>query len=128
MGRGLAKPLVELTLNRIWECVQNNQFYLESNRPENEMFIQEFKLDKDAQAKILLGININDYCESEESKRFPGKYIHIFAPKVKLLHSNGISENLSMYIKVEIRETKKGEIVAVISFHRLNFPIYHAFQ
>ena len=127
MGQGISKEFVLVILEKMRECVQKYRFYFEPERPENAAFITDFSLDEDDQVKILVGLQIEDYCESEESRRFPGNYIHIFAPKLTLKNQNQEIEELTMYIKFEIREMRNGEMVAVISFHRLNYKIYYAF-
>ena len=127
MGQGMSKALVMIILDKMRECVLKYRFYLEPERPENEHFIQEFSLSEEDQANILSGLKADDYCESEESRRFPGNYIHIFAPKLTLKNQNQELEELTIYVKFEIRELKSGEMVAIISLHRLRFNIFYVF-
>ena len=127
MGQGITKILVSVILENMRECVQESRFYIEPNRLENDNFIRDFDLSEEDQAEILNGLRVEDYCESEESRRFSGNYLHIFAPKLTLKNQNQELEELTMYIKFEIRQLKTGEIVAVVSFHRLNFKIFYAF-
>ena len=52
----------------------------------------------------------------------------MFAPTVKILDAFGAEESVDMYIKFEIKENSNGENVAVISFHKLEYPVQYPFR
>ena len=127
MAKVYNKNLVGLVLGVMHECV-NTDSYILLPREKNLDFISEYSLTKQVQQSILLGLLVEDYCESEQSEKVAAGYIHVFAPEAEVTNSHGVKKTVALYIKFEIIEKESGKRVAVISFHEPEFQITCPFR
>ena len=121
------KELVIFYLAKLKDCVENGKFHI-LQRLENIDFISKYNLSKAKQADILSGLTVEDFFDSDDSRKFANSYLYMFAPTVKILDAFGAEESVDMYIKFEIKENSNGEDVAVISFHKLEYPVQYPFR
>jgi len=127
MGNVHSRVLVEITLEKMRECVEAGKFII-LQRDSNVDFITAYSITELAQRDILLGLAIEDYCESEPSEKVPGSYVHVFGFRPNLTDSHGTSCSVDMYVKFEIVERPSGSITVFISFHEQHFPMVFPFR
>lgn len=100
------------------------------NRKENIDFIEDYKIDSKKEKEILLDIQYDDFCyaASNTNKGFEHEILYIFC-KCQELDYWGTLENIDIYIKINMVETRKGDDFAiVVSFHKRNKPIKYLFK
>ena len=127
MGNIHSRMLVEITLEKMRECVEAGEFTI-LQRDSNVDFITAYSITELTQKDILLSLAIEDYCESEPSEKVPGSYIHVFGSRPNLTDSHGKSSSVDMYVKFEIVERSYGSITVFISFHEQLFPMIFPFR
>ena len=127
MGNIHSRVLVEITLEKMKECVEAGEFII-LQRDSNVDFITTYLITERMQRDILLNLALEDYCESEPSKKVPGSYIHVFGTSPILTDSHGVSCSVDMYIKFEIVEKPYGPRTVFISFHEQLFPMTFPFR
>jgi len=127
MGKIRGKELVEYILDEMIECVERGNFVVKRTE-KNEEFAFEFSLTTELQRNMLLAIKAEDYFNSDESRNFPGRYIHEFCPKYNLCNMNGNEELVDVYVKFEIEEESTGNQTVVISLHRPEKEVRYAFK
>lgn len=101
-----------------------------NNRRENIDFIEDYKIDTKKEKEILLDLQFDDFCyaASNTNEGFEHEVLYIFC-KCQELDYWGILENIDIYIKVNMTETRKGDNFAiVVSFHKRNKPIKCLFK
>ena len=121
------RGLVELVLVQVRECVEADS-YVVLSREKNSDFISEYALTKQRQKGILLAMTVDDYCGSEASRNYSGRYVHTFCPNVPLLAVDGHSETVDVYVKLEVESYDGGKQTVVISFHKPEHPMEYAFR
>ena len=127
MGNVHSRVLVEITLEKMRECVEVGEFTI-LQRDSNVDFITAYSITELAQRDILLSLEIEDYCESEPSEKVPGSYVHVFGSRPNLTDSHGTPCSVDMYIKFEIVEKPYGSRTVFISFHEQLFPMTFPFR
>jgi len=127
MGNIHSRVLVEITLEKMRECVEAGEFII-LQRDSNVDFITTYSITELAQRDILLGLTIEDYCESEPSEKVPGSYVHVFGSMFNLKDSHGTTCSVHIYVKFEIVERHHGSITVFISFHEQLFPMAFPFR
>lgn len=124
---------VEVILNRIKNCINDNQYIISQNqnRAENVQFINEYRLDDKKKKEILLGIEVDDFCHSLNNIN-PGyehEVLYVFCPQRNLFDIFGEEEFVDIYTKFNIIEYKIDKRrVVTISFHKRNKPIDYLFR
>lgn len=102
----------------------------ESSRKENADFIEDYKINTDKEKEIILGLTYLDFCYAVNNKnpRFPHEILYVFSKTHELDHW-GTLENVEIYIKTNLTQTRGGSDVAiVISFHKRNKQITFLFR
>jgi len=127
MGNIHSRALVEIIVEKMKGCVEAGEFVV-LPRDDNIEFITAYSITKQIQKDILLGLSIEDYCESEPSEKVSGSYIHIFGNRPNLTDSHGMQNQVEMYIKFEIIEKPYGSRTVFISFHKRLFPLTFPFS
>jgi hypothetical protein len=127
MGNVYDSVLVNLILDEMRECVESNNFVVKTT-DKNKAFISEYALSREMQRDMLLGIAVEDYFNSSESRNFPGKYVHEFCPTYDLHTFNGEQQSVSTYVKFEVEyEADAEKQTVVISLHwaerQVHFPL-----
>lgn len=123
---------INIILERIKDCVRKNNYIISmnENRQENIDFINEYNIRSERQKSILLHIQTKDFCHTLKNTKagYEHEVLYVFVPRVELFDAYGNEENVDIYIKFNIIETKNRDRTVVISFHRLNKPIYYLFK
>ena len=127
MGKIHGKALVEFILDEMIECVEQGNFVVKQT-DKNEEFAFEFSLTIEEIRNMLLAIKVEDYFNSDESRNFPGRYIHEFCPNYSLCDIDGNEESVDVYIKFEVEEENTGKQTVVISLHRPEKEVRFAFK
>ena len=127
MGKIHGKVLVEFILDEMIECVEQGNFVVKQT-DKNEEFAFEFSLTIEEIRNMLLAIKVEDYFNSDESRNFPGRYIHEFCPNYSLCDIDGNEESVDVYIKFEVEEENTGKQTVVISLHRPEKEVHFAFK
>lgn len=114
----------KLIIDGKYTISQNN------NRKENIDFIEDYKIDSKKEKEILLDIQYDDFCyaASKTNKGLEHEILYIFC-KCQELDYWGTLENIDIYIKINVVETRKWDDFAiVVSFHKRNKPIKYLFK
>ena len=127
MGKIIGKGLVKYILDEMIECVEQGNFVVKQT-DKNKEFAFEFSLTTELQRNILLAIKVEDYFNSNESRNFPGRYIHEFCPNYRLCNMDGNEESVDVYVKFEVEEENTGKQTVVISLHRPEKEVRYAFK
>lgn len=127
MGNICSRELVGIVFGKMRSCAKNGDFMI-LKREINTDFIERHSLSRQKQQCILLGITLEDYCESEPSEKVSGSYIHVFGPQVQLQNRFGASETVELYVKFEIIERPHGDMTVFISFHEQTYPATYPFR
>ena len=127
MGNIHSKALVEIILNNMKECVESGNYSI-LNRDANRYFATEYPMSEAMQQEILLGLEVDDYCESEPSDKIAGSYINLFGRSLELVNAHGSKVLVNMYIKFEVIEKPHNTRTIFISFHEEEFPLSFPFR
>jgi hypothetical protein len=127
MGKVHGKGLVEYILEEMMECVEQGNFVIKQT-DKNEEFAFEFSLTTELKSNMLLAIKVEDYFNSDESRNFPGRYIHEFCPIYNLCNMDGNEEPVDVYVKFEVEEDNTGKQTVIVSLHRAEKEVHYAFE
>lgn len=100
------------------------------NRRENIEFIEDYKINTRKEKEILLDLQVDDFCYAVDNvnEGFEHEILYIFC-KSQELDYWGTLEDIDIYIKINMTETRRGDDFAiVISFHKRNKPIEYLFK
>lgn len=119
-------------LEKIKNCIRSGRYKiaLNENRQENEDFMEKYNIDSEYKKReILLSLEIEDFCYSCNNTNIGYEYekLYIFSKAILLQDINDIYCDVDVYFKFNIIESGM-DMVIVISFHKLNKPIYHPFK
>lgn len=114
------------------KCVLEGRYSISQNenRQENIDFIEDYKIDTKKEHEILLGLQFDDFCFAVENENvdFAHEVLYIFCKQHKL-DFWGTLETVEVYIKVNMIETRRGDLFSVVvSFHKRNFEINYLFR
>ena len=132
-NQNYTKKEVEIILNNIKDCINNNRYIIAQNpnRKENIQFIREYRLDERRRKELLLSIEVNDFCYSLNNIKqgYEHEVLYVFCPQRNLFDIFGEEELVDIYVKFNIIEYKlnKKEVI-IISFHKRNKPINYLFR
>lgn len=119
-------------LDKFRKCVLEGRYSISQNdnRQENIDFIEDYKIDTKKEHEILLGLQFDDFCYAVENENldFAHEVLYIFC-KQHELDFWGTLETVDIYIKVNMIETRRGDLFSVVvSFHKRNFEITYLFR
>ena len=119
-------------LDEFRKCVLEGRYSISQNekRQENIDFIEDYKINTKKEHEILLGLQFDDFCYAVENDNidFAHEVLYIFC-KQHELDFWGTLETVDVYIKVNMIETRSGDLFSVIvSFHKRNFEITYLFR
>lgn len=100
------------------------------NRKENSDFIEDYRIDTKKEREILLGLQFDDFCFAVENDNidYSHEILYIFCIQHEL-DFWGTLHTVEIYIKVNMLETRGGELFSVIvSFHKRNYKITYLFK
>jgi len=114
------------------KCILEGKYSisLNPNRQENIDFIEDYHINTKKEREILLGLQFDDFCYAVQNDNpdYAHEVLFVFC-KQHELDSWGALEIVDIYIKVNMTETKSGNIMSfVISFHKRNFEIKYLFR
>lgn len=119
-------------LDKFKKCVLEGRYSISQNenRQENIYFIEDYKIDTKKEHEILLGLQFDDFCYAVENDNidFAHEVLYIFC-KQHELDFWGTLETVNIYIKVNMIETRRGDLFSVVvSFHKRNFEVTYLFR
>jgi hypothetical protein len=131
-NQNYTKQEIDEILDKVKNCVYNNRYTisLNENRQENIDFINEYNIYSNKQKKILLQLEVEDFCHSLQNTK-PGyeyEVLYVFVPQVNLFNAEGVEEKVDIYIKINIIDMSNGSRTIVISFHKRNKAITYLFR
>ena len=131
-NQNYTKQEIDEILDKVKNCVYNNRYTisLNENRQENIDFINEYNIYSNKQKKILLQLEVEDFCHSLQNTK-PGyeyEVLYVFVPQVNLFNAEGVEEKVDIYIKINIIYMSNGSRTIVISFHKRNKAITYLFR
>lgn len=103
---------------------------LNPNRQENLDFIRNYNIDTAKRKDILLALEAEDFCDVVENikEEYAHEKLYIFG-KTFNLEKWGDSEEVDIYIKINLIQKRNGEDFAiVISFHQRNYEMVYYFK
>lgn len=121
----LTKEDIKKYLGELNEVIKCNKYQI-SNRDKNNEFINKYNLKS---KKILLELNVLDFCYAEENDKMNGETLYIFCKEYQL-DNWGIMEKVKIYIKINKVpfKDKNGEYVFIVSFHKPERDIKFLFR
>lgn len=127
------KEQIKVILDIIHNCVRTGNYKIEQNakRQENIDFINDYNINENKRANILLKIEVNDFCHSLQNINvgYEHETLYVFSPQVELFYFDDIEPKpVDMYVKFNIIELPNKKFVSTVSFHKLNEPIDHCFK
>ncbi len=131
-NQNYTKEEISAVLQRIQECVSNGKYSIaqNANRAENIALIREYNLTSDKQRRIIMQIEVDDFCHSLNNTNFGFKHeiLYVFRPEVTLFNFDDEEKQLDLYTKFNILDLPSGTKVVIISFHERNKPIDYLFR
>ena len=131
-NQNYTKQEIKQILDVIKECVKSGRYVISmnSNRIENIGFINEYGIYPNKRKKILMQVEVEDFCHSLNNirKGYENEILYVFVPKVNLYNAVGVNESIYIYMKFNIIDTVNEKKTIVISFHKLNRPIKYLFK
>ena len=131
-NQNYTKEKISAVLQKIKECVSRGKYSVaqNENRTENVTLIREYNLTSEKQRRILMQIEIEDFCHSLQNIN-PGyeyEVLYVFCSQVTLFNLDDEEKKLDLYTKFNIIDLPTGSRVVVISFHEINKPIDYLFR
>ena len=131
-NQNYTKEEIDIILQKIKDCVNNNKFTVEQNknRQENIQFIRDYNLSNSKQKTIILSIEAADFCHSLQNTNIGYEYetLYVFCPQRTLFDVFGEEEFVDIYTKFNIIEYEDNKRIVTISFHKRNKPIDYLFK
>jgi len=131
-NQNYTKKEISAVLQKIQECVSTGKYSVaqNANRAENLALIREYYLTSEKQRRILMQIEVEDFCHSLNNTNpgFEHEILYVFCPQVSLFNIDNEENQLDIYIKFNILDLPSGSRVIVISFHERNRPIGYLFR
>jgi len=131
-NQNYTKEGVAAILQRIQDCIRGGKYTIakNENRQENLDLIREYNLTSEKQRRILLQIEMEDFCHSLQNTKIGYEYetLYVFCPQVTLFSLDNEEKLVDIYTKFNIIDRETGSRVVVISFHERNKPIDYLFR
>lgn len=123
---------IEEYLDTFKRLVRGGRFTISQNekRLENIDFMNEYDINTEKAKMILLSLDAMDFCYAVDNEKveYAHEKLYVFC-KACDLDNRGDRENVEIYLKSNITETKRGnQYMIVISFHKRNNPITYCFK
>ncbi|OFV69201.1 hypothetical protein [Acetobacterium wieringae] len=130
-NQNYTKEEISAVLQKIQECVSSGKYTVAQNvkRAENIALIREYNLTPEKQRRILMQIEVEDFCHSLKNTNlgFEHEILYVFCPQVSLFNIDDEEKQVDLYTKFNILDLPSGSRVVVISFHERNKPINYLF-
>ena len=131
-NQNYTKEQISAVLQKIQECVSSGKYSvaLNENREENVAFIREYNLSSEKQRRIIMQIDVEDFCHSLQNTNFGFEHevLYVFCSQVTLFNIEDEEKHLDLYLKFNIIDLPRGSRVVIISFHERNKPINYLFR
>jgi len=131
-NQNYTKEEISAVLQKIQECVSSGKYSVaqNENRAENIALIREYNLTSEKQRRILMQIEVDDFCHSLNNTNlgFENEILYVFCPQVTVFNLDDEEKQLDLYTKFNILDLPSGTRVVVISFHERNKPIDYLFR
>ena len=131
-NQNYTKEQISAVLQKIQECVSSGKYSIaqNENRTENTALIREYNLTSDKQRRILLQIEVEDFCHSLKNTKlgFEHEVLYVFCPQITLFNLDDEEKQLDLYTKFNILDLPIGSRVVVVSFHERNKSIDYLFR
>lgn len=131
-NQSYTKEQISAVLQKIQECVSNGKYSVaqNENRAENTALIRECNLTTEKQRRILMQIEVEDFCHSLKNTKlgFEHEVLYVFCLQVTLFNLDDEEKQLDLYTKFNIIDLPIGSRVVVISLHKRNKPIDYLFR
>lgn len=131
-NQNYSKEDIAYMVKLVHECVECNSYTISKNknRQENINFINEYNLRSEKIKAILKSLAIDDFCHTVQNKKegYEQEVLYVFAPQVELSTADDKIVTVSVYIKVNMLDTPRGNRAVIISFHKINKLIKYAFK
>jgi methylase of polypeptide subunit release factors len=131
-NQNYTKKEISAVLQKIQECVSSGKYTIaqNENREENIAFIREYNLTSDKQRRLLMQIDVEDFCHTLKNINpgFEHEILYVFCSQVSLFNLNDEEKHLDLYTKFNILDLCSGSRAIVISFHERNKPIDYLFR
>lgn len=123
---------IKIYLNELRKAILAVRYLISQNdnRQENTKFIEDYKVDSIKEKEILLSLQYDDFCYAvdNDNPEFPEEKLYIFC-KESLLDKWGKLEDVEIYIKINMTQTRRGDdFVFIVSFHKRKLPIKYLFR
>lgn len=131
-NQNYTKEQISAVLQKIQECVSSGKYSVaqNENRAENTALIREYNLTSEKQRRILMQIEVEDFCHSLKNTKlgFEHEVLYVFCPQVNLYDLDDEEKQIDLYTKFNIIDLPMGSRVVVISFHARNKSIDYLFR
>ena len=131
-NQNYTKAQIHTVLNKIKSCIEHNSYTisLNANRQENIDFINEYNIRSDRQKRILMQIEVEDFCHTLQNTKtgYEHEILYVFVPQVTLFNAEGEEETVNIYTKFNLIDMPNGHRCVVISFHKRNKPVDYLFR
>ncbi len=109
------KEEIEEYLENVKRNINSGNFIVQntSKREKNRKFIEKYRLDSNKQRKMIISLQVQDFCYSVDNYNDTSERLYIFCKEYEL-DNWGTIENVEVYMKIVI---KKNDFIVVISFH-----------
>jgi hypothetical protein len=96
----------------------------------NNAFVARFNLNSEKIKKLLLNIQVEDFCHSIQNKKlgYEHEILYVFCPKVELVDIWANESTVDVYTKFNIVQYNSTSRTVVISLHERNKPIDYCFS
>lgn len=131
-NQNYTKEQISAVLQKIQECIGSGKYSVaeNENRAENTALIREYNITSDKQRRILMQIEVEDFCHSLKNIKpgFEHEILYVFCPQVTLFNLDDEEKQLDLYTKFNILDLAIGSRVVVVSFHKRNKSIDYPFR
>lgn len=110
------KEEIEEYLKAIKKSINADNFIVcttEKNE-KNRRFLEEYRLTKNKQKRMLIELEVKDFCYSADNYNDPQERLYFFCREYEL-DNWGTIENVEVYIKIA---RKKDDFIVIVSFHK----------
>lgn len=110
------KEEIEAYLKIIKKSINADNFIVCTTKKneKNRRFLEEYRLTKNKQKRMLIELEANDFCYSADNYNDPQERLYFFCREYEL-DNWGTIENVEVYIKIA---RKKDDFIVVVSFHK----------
>ncbi len=122
---------IDTYINNFRIMINNRKYIISmnSNRKENEVFMNDYKITIKKAEEMLLEVKTEDFCYAVDNKNIDYEHekLYIFCRSFTL-NKQATEEVVEVYMKLNVTKSKsKEDYLVIISFHKRNKPIKKLF-